>query len=158
MLTITVKMALIVLGFTLYVPSQTASATCQLSEPETCTLGAVVTVSYALTWLAQQATLPAGFQPPAGAGEVIAPPNGETQFRVCSLTPSTGQMSGVNVRGAPSMEAPVVDGIALGDFREIVAIGTDWHETITRDGQPGYVAARVAALVGPCGDVPQADN
>ncbi len=112
---------------------------------------AVVGVGIAAEWVAAQPMV----VPPPGAGEVMLPPGSDTQPRVCSLTPSTGQMSGVNVRAEPDVESRVIGGIALGDFREVTAIGEDWHETITRNDEPGYVAAHVAALVGACGSVPR---
>jgi hypothetical protein len=104
-------------------------------------------------WAAAHSPLPPGFEPPPGAGEVQ--PNGIPP--VCSITPSTGQMSGVNVRAAPNLQAPVIGDIPLDSYREVTAIGDAWYKTITRRGETGYVAAHVAALVGPCGDVPPLD-
>lgn len=97
------------------------------------------------------------FVPPAGAGDVILPPGEDILPEVCSLTPSTGMMSGVNVRAAPSMDAPVIDTIPLGAYYEVTAVGSTWHETRAPSGRIGYVAARVAALVGPCGAPPRQD-
>lgn len=100
-------------------------------------------------WTQTLVLAPPGFEPPPGAGEVQP---GAVPL-VCSVTPSTGQMSGMNVRAAPSLQAPVIGDIPLGEYREVIAIGDGWYETLTRLGETGYVAAHVAALVGPCGDV-----
>ncbi len=74
---------------------------------------------------------------------------------VCRMTPSTGLGSGVNIRALPDVESDVVGDISLGAYREVTALSTDWVQTVTRGGDAGFVAAGVAALVGPCGDVPR---
>jgi hypothetical protein len=84
----------------------------------------------------------------AGLGLLPAPP-------VCEMTPSTGLGSGVNVRALPDIDSDIIGDIALGDYREVTALSADWVQTVTRNGDTGFVAARVAALVGPCGDVPR---
>ncbi len=87
----------------------------------------------------------------------MLPPGEAALPQVCSLTPSTGQMGGVNVRSIPSMQGQIIDAVALGEYREVTAVGATWHETRAPNGRIGYVAAQVAALVGPCGDLPRQD-
>jgi hypothetical protein len=98
---------------------------------------------------------PAEFVPPAGAGEVILPD--EYDPSVCSVTPSTGGMSGVNVRSQPDFNATVIDGIPLAAYWKVEAIGEEFYAVITPKRLPGYVAKRVTTLVGPCGDVESLD-
>jgi hypothetical protein len=74
---------------------------------------------------------------------------------VCQMTPSTGQGAGVNVRALPDIDSDVVGDIPLGEYREVTALSRDWVQTVTRGGDAGFVALRLAALVGPCGDVPR---
>jgi len=71
----------------------------------------------------------------------------------CRVTPSTGQGSGVNIRRLPDIDSDIIGDIALGDYRPVSAISTDWYQTETRGGGVGFVAANVTALVGPCGDI-----
>ncbi|MEM6528634.1 MAG: SH3 domain-containing protein [Chloroflexota bacterium] len=95
---------------------------------------------------------PTPFVPPEGAGEVIMPEG--YSLDVCSVTPSTGEMSGVNVRSQPDFNATVIDGLPLNSYAEVAAIGDEWYAVITPRLLPGYVAKRVTTLVGPCGEVP----
>lgn len=74
---------------------------------------------------------------------------------MCRMTPSTGLGSGVNVRALPDIDADVIGDIPLGEYREVTALSSDWVQTVTRGGGAGFVALNVAALVGPCGDVPR---
>lgn len=97
--------------------------------------------------------LPIGFVPPAGAGAVIVPDDDMTQG--CSVTPSTGRGSGINLRAAPSLDSSIVGDIPLGFFRQVSAISDNWYETVTRDGRLAYVSAELSTLVGACGDVPR---
>lgn len=94
---------------------------------------------------------PAGFIPPHGAGEVIPAPIPAA----CSVTPSTGQMSGVNIRGLPDVDAPIIGDIAINSYRPVSAISDDWLQTVTRDGRAGFVATSFTTVVGACGDVPR---
>ncbi|MEO0564782.1 MAG: hypothetical protein AAF125_21935, partial [Chloroflexota bacterium] len=81
-----------------------------------------------------------------GAGDVIGAPSAEVSG--CTLTPSTGQGSGVNVRALPDVESTVVGDIPLGEYRPVSAISESWYQTVTRGGGAGFVAAGVTALVG----------
>ncbi|MEL6151983.1 MAG: SH3 domain-containing protein [Chloroflexota bacterium] len=114
---------------------------------------AVVAIMVEWFQLSSADVTPQPFVPPEGAGDVIAPPEGYVPDR-CSVTPSTGGMSGVNVRSQPDFNATVIDGLPLDSYAEVAAIGDEWYAVITPNLLPGYVARRVTTLVGPCGDIP----
>lgn len=129
-----------------------AQETCFDNWDENCTFTAAVVAGWLMgIGLDAMSLAPAGFVPPPGAGEVIA----AEPVLTCQLTPSTGQGSGMNLRAAPSLDAPVIGDMALGDYREVTAISTTWYQTVTRDGRAAFAAAAVSTLVGPCGDVPR---
>ncbi len=94
---------------------------------------------------------------PQGAGEVVAQTGTAPPSDACSLTPSTGFMSGANVRTAPSLNAARIGGIPLGDYRVVLGQRGDWFLVQLDASTDGWVSGDVAALVGPCGDLPEAD-
>ena len=124
---------------------------CTLAQwSPTCSAGALSGGILALHTAWEPLPAPVPYIP--GAGKV-QPSAGDPN--ICHLTPSTGQGSGVFIRAMPDTSAAIVGDIPLGALRPVSAISSNWYQTTTRGGSAGFVAANVAALVGPCGDVPR---
>ena len=71
--------------------------------------GAVAAGTVLIVLMEAVSPMPRGFVPPDGAGEVMAAVDNPTK---CTLTPSTGQGSGVFIRALPSIESDIVGDIA----------------------------------------------